>query len=299
MNINNPHIQTIDDIVVQKSYYDSGCLHTVKCYTETVTNNNVIYSKTGTWKTYRDCLGQSLMISVENWENNKLHGNSIAYHLDGKTVDSSINYIEGVRHGVSFTYWRSTGTIYYERYWDNGTLMSMKVYYETSIVHKDIKYITIDGDCMLHGVSKHFYIDGSICIECTYSYNQLHGVYKEWYNSGILKEESNFDMGDAFGMSTLYDEDGEVVEMSYVGDSANTDDEILVEQNHQHPSYTDVEIDDDHILLCPVCMTNKSIISGKCGHMICGNCSSNIYASEKCNCPVCRDEWRDLRKIFI
>jgi antitoxin component YwqK of YwqJK toxin-antitoxin module len=264
-----------------------------------VTNNNVVYLKTGTWKKYRDCLGQSLMISVENWKNDELDGNSITYHLDGKTVDSSINYIEGVRHGVSFTYWMSTGTIYYERYWDNGKLMSMKEYYETGIVHKDIKYITIDDDCMLHGISKHFYFDGSICIECTYSYNQLHGVYKEWYNSGILKEESNFDMGDAFGMSTLYDEDGEVVEMSYIGDSANTDDEILVEQNHPHPLYTDVEIDDDHILLCPVCMTNKSVIAGKCGHMICGNCSSNIYKSEKCNCPVCRDKWCDLRKIFI
>lgn len=50
---------------------------------------------------------------------------------------------------------------------------------------------------------------------------------------------------------------------------------------------------------CIICEENKRFFAGKCGHFIlCGKCSKNLW-SKNGLCPICREPWKDVRKIFI
>lgn len=52
-------------------------------------------------------------------------------------------------------------------------------------------------------------------------------------------------------------------------------------------------------LTCIVCMENKIQIVAKCGHLCaCIKCSKGICLHSG-KCPLCRDPWNDLRKIFL
>lgn len=50
---------------------------------------------------------------------------------------------------------------------------------------------------------------------------------------------------------------------------------------------------------CPVCMTNKNdtaLIS--CGHVICGTCANHLHNSTK-RCPICRNVFTNVLKIYL
>lgn len=49
---------------------------------------------------------------------------------------------------------------------------------------------------------------------------------------------------------------------------------------------------------CVVCMVNKPLILGKCGHLrCCIGCSKTIYHGDA-RCPNCREPWVDLRRVY-
>ena len=64
----------------------------------------------------------------------------------------------------------------------------------------------------------------------------------------------------------------------------------------EHPIVIDEETTDDQ--KCTICFINKKIIVGNCGHTLCGLCSKHIYENTKPYCPICRDEWKDLRRFY-
>lgn len=66
-----------------------------------------------------------------------------------------------------------------------------------------------------------------------------------------------------------------------------------------HPEFIDEisKTEDEH---CVICFDNKRIFAGKCGHLcLCGICSKNIYEQKEALCPICRNEWKEVRMIFL
>lgn len=50
---------------------------------------------------------------------------------------------------------------------------------------------------------------------------------------------------------------------------------------------------------CLICLSNKKIISPKCGHLVtCKNCSITLQEQQSPKCPICREEWKEPRRIF-
>jgi len=67
----------------------------------------------------------------------------------------------------------------------------------------------------------------------------------------------------------------------------------------RHPSFNDVEEEDDD-KQCVICFKNKKILAGECGHLcLCGNCSKSVWEQKESLCPICRNEWKKVRKIFV
>lgn len=65
-----------------------------------------------------------------------------------------------------------------------------------------------------------------------------------------------------------------------------------------HPVVGDVPVADGDEG-CVICMTNAKVIAGKCGHLtMCCSCSEEVYKSDNALCPLCREPWTDLRRIF-
>lgn len=55
------------------------------------------------------------------------------------------------------------------------------------------------------------------------------------------------------------------------------------------------------LMTCVICMKNKPIISGVCGHQLCCGCSTELcHRTKDCpSCPICREPWTDLRRIYL
>ena len=69
--------------------------------------------------------------------------------------------------------------------------------------------------------------------------------------------------------------------------------------NYYHPHFNDIE-EQEFEKQCVICLTNRRFFAGKCGHFVlCGECSSNIWNLTESLCPICREEWTDVRQIFI
>ena len=66
-----------------------------------------------------------------------------------------------------------------------------------------------------------------------------------------------------------------------------------------HPEFID-ETSEKEDELCVICFENKRIFAGKCGHLcLCGNCSKSVWDNKVSLCPICREEWREVRMIFL
>lgn len=68
----------------------------------------------------------------------------------------------------------------------------------------------------------------------------------------------------------------------------------------ERSEYIDVEAKEGE-MACPICVTNKIVIVGACGHTLCSHCSSQVTKMSEMNqslCPMCRESWTDLRRIF-
>lgn len=66
-----------------------------------------------------------------------------------------------------------------------------------------------------------------------------------------------------------------------------------------HPECEDIE-EENIEKQCVICFVNRRIFAGKCGHLVlCGTCSKNVYKQTESLCPICRNPWEDVRKIFI
>ena len=311
-----------DDICVKRQKYSSGCVKSEKSYKEIVCNNNVSYIKTGIWKYYNDNFGNPLITKIENYENDVLNGKTVLYHPDGRTVYTSTDYKDGVAsgkmivnsidgvlmHSSEFENGARHGII--RHFYDDGVLKTYSEYIR-DFLHNNIEYtpegspisnshyIHVDGIDYMHGRYNTYHTNNSIKLNTTYSYNQINGVYEEFYDNGQLKEKSNYSMGEPVGESLLYDSDGEIVETTYFGvdnTSSTGDTEDFVQE---HPTFIDTIVDTDHVLSCKVCFNNKSCIAAICGHMLCGTCSIHIFKSSRNECPICRNEWTDLRKIYF
>jgi len=74
--------------------------------------------------------------------------------------------------------------------------------------------------------------------------------------------------------------------------------ERVFEENN-HPVVDDNKAE-EHEKKCIVCQDNKPcVINTRCGHYICcGSCSFNIFRSRNNNCPVCREKWDSIIKVF-
>ncbi len=71
-----------------------------------------------------------------------------------------------------------------------------------------------------------------------------------------------------------------------------------VEQRDQHPRGTD-SVEDMADFQCVVCMINRRIIGGECGHVpMCNRCSLCTWQREKI-CPICRAPWCGLRIMYL
>lgn len=71
------------------------------------------------------------------------------------------------------------------------------------------------------------------------------------------------------------------------------------ENVNSHPVVDDNKAE-DHEKKCIVCEDNKPcVINTRCGHYICcGSCSFNIFTSTNNNCPICREKWDSIIKVF-
>lgn len=68
----------------------------------------------------------------------------------------------------------------------------------------------------------------------------------------------------------------------------------------ERSEYIDVEAKEGE-MACPICVTNKIVIVGACGHTLCSHCSSQVTKMSEMGqslCPMCRESWTDLRRIF-
>lgn len=70
-------------------------------------------------------------------------------------------------------------------------------------------------------------------------------------------------------------------------------------QSAIHPEVDDNKAEEDE-KKCIVCQDNKPcVINTRCGHYICcGSCSSNIFSSKNNKCPMCREKWDSIIKVF-
>jgi len=68
---------------------------------------------------------------------------------------------------------------------------------------------------------------------------------------------------------------------------------------NSHPVVDDNKAE-EHEKKCIVCQDNKPcVINTRCGHYICcGSCSFNIFRSTNNNCPICREKWDSIIKVF-
>jgi hypothetical protein len=71
------------------------------------------------------------------------------------------------------------------------------------------------------------------------------------------------------------------------------------ENVNSHPVVDDNKAE-EHEKKCIVCEDNKPcVINTRCGHYICcGSCSFNIFTSTNNNCPICREKWDSIIKVF-
>ena len=70
-------------------------------------------------------------------------------------------------------------------------------------------------------------------------------------------------------------------------------------QSANHPEVDDNKAEENE-KKCIVCQDNKPcVINTRCGHYICcGSCSSNIFSSKNNKCPICREKWDSIIKVF-
>ena len=70
-------------------------------------------------------------------------------------------------------------------------------------------------------------------------------------------------------------------------------------QSAIHPEVNDNKAEENE-KKCIVCQDNKPcVINTRCGHYICcGSCSSNIFSSKNNKCPICREKWDSIIKVF-
>lgn len=70
-------------------------------------------------------------------------------------------------------------------------------------------------------------------------------------------------------------------------------------QSAIHPEVDDNKAEENE-KKCIVCQDNKPcVINTRCGHYICcGSCSSNIFSSKNNKCPICREKWDSIIKVF-
>jgi hypothetical protein len=65
-----------------------------------------------------------------------------------------------------------------------------------------------------------------------------------------------------------------------------------------HPEIEDT-VADSVAQSCPICFENKKVLVGLCGHSLCCGCSKHLSSrKDSAKCPICRDAWEDLRRIY-
>jgi GTP-binding nuclear protein Ran len=78
------------------------------------------------------------------------------------------------------------------------------------------------------------------------------------------------------------------------GDEENKEED---DSHEYHPDFTD-KTTKKRCLRCHMCDINKKLIAGQCGHMLCGGCSLKTF-DDSCQCPSCKEDWLNLRIIYL
>lgn len=121
------------------------------------------YYYIGIYKKWND---EGILISDQNYSNNKLNGISKIYSDNGKLL-KYCNYIDGLRDGV------------YKEYYENGKLKKCSDY------TRDLR----------NGDHEEYYENGKLKIKNRYRNNKKHGTHEEYNENGILTLKCEFTHG--------------------------------------------------------------------------------------------------------
>jgi len=184
--------------------------------------------RTGTWilcvntgllqklESYDNGLKNGISISLdrkghlknqEYYKNDKLSGLSVTYGMYSEMPLSQINYIDGVKNGVS------------KLYYDNGKIQEEAIY-KAGVKEGPSKWYSSAGRLLalynyhngqFEGVQETFYENDSVQTATMYSNNIINGGYKEFYRNGIIKLSGSYINAIKEGAWIEYDETGKAV----------------------------------------------------------------------------------------
>jgi antitoxin component YwqK of YwqJK toxin-antitoxin module len=106
----------------------------------------------------------------------------------GGVLASEINYKDGVKHGMQFDWW-----------WTSGNLLEVCEY--------------IDG--VREGKYLRWWRDGTLAEECFYKQGKRHGLRRRWSSKGKLRTACYYDEGRPTGVERRMCDNGQLIEWLY------------------------------------------------------------------------------------
>ena len=119
--------------------------------------------KVGTWKYYDD---QTILSSVEEYKDGKLHGTSVVYFLNGQ-VAAEVPYVDGLKTGP------------FVEYFQDGTVRMKGTYQDNTYT----------------GEYKQYYQGGQIMIEGQYKAAVKDGLWVYYADNGAIKAQQVYEKG--------------------------------------------------------------------------------------------------------
>lgn len=152
----------------------------------------------GTWKIYNL---KGTVVQFQNFKDDSLNGISRKYWIDGKTIMSEEEYLNGTKKFIARNFFKN-GKVSRELMMVNGVPNEeVKEYYETGVL-KD-KFSVKDG--MRDGLRTYYYPDGKPWIETIYKENKSWTVVANYDSKGNKRNAGTLKEGN--GTMILYDDD--------------------------------------------------------------------------------------------
>jgi len=150
----------VDNIYKKKKYYVLSYIRAF--YFRFEKDDNNLFFENGYTGNVNIYTNNGSLISEYYMVNGKKEGELKEYKKN--KLNLSINYINGIKHGL------------YKEYYDNGN------------IRIECNY----SDEQKHGLYKKYYDNGNIRIECNYIDDKKNSEYKEYYDNGQIKEICNY-----------------------------------------------------------------------------------------------------------